>query len=673
MKLRVYNKTLDPNLWNEDMKLKPEIRKRLLKISKDFYDSTDLKGGIQDIYFLGSAANYNWTPTSDIDLHILVDASKEKINPEYLRKIMDNFGFKWNTQHQNIDIKGHKVEVYLQDIADTNRSIGIYSILHDEWIQEPKRENIELDKEKIKKKYHQLKDQITKFIETEDVDKLKSLMKSITAYRESGLNKEGEFSNENIVFKALRNFGDLKRLKDATNQLYDKEVTLKESVDLKKNYTDLAKEVSDKLHCDKSGVCMEFTKVFSEEAIKRGMKDFWVVEGYIIRQGRHQHTWIELKDGTVLDPTIVQFNLSGEENPKYSKTIKKKYTPEEYLIPHPKDAAFDLKHPEYKKSFYKESKGTRIWIGLVDDDLHVKAISSDSETMTHQQVPGYNRNDDRWREDSDFIFWWGNPSSDVKDSVSDWIKTKTGKNIVKHRSSMHMSDMDKFRMHDPYITWGRKVAEGKHNPFKDKKMEFVTFGGLSLTKQKGYKGPPTTFHGPPSKRGIYAFVWPYIEKLLLGGSEFVDPKKRGKGQRQRITYIRDKNGNVITNKHPDYLSMTDKPNGAWSFSRKNKGFNDDDDIDYDEKYTSFLYNNDYRKKFSYSGPIWHHLGSHVKEENVLDRKNEWVKTDMATFREAFKKELHKMATDAKSQGMNPNRLSKGYALDHLEVFIDQKI
>ena len=111
MKLRVYNKTLDPNLW-DDKTLKPEIKESLLKIAEDFYNSTDLKGEIQNILFLGSSANYNWTPTSDIDVHIVIDIAEERINEEYARKFMDGLAFKWNTEH---DIEGDEVLLVFDD------------------------------------------------------------------------------------------------------------------------------------------------------------------------------------------------------------------------------------------------------------------------------------------------------------------------------------------------------------------------------------------------------------------------------------------------------------------------------------------------------------------------------------------------------------------------------
>ena len=141
-KLRVYNKTLDPNLWDDKI-LKPEIKESLLKIAEDFYNSTDLKGEIQNILFLGSSANYNWTPTSDIDVHIVIDIAEERINEEYARKFMDGLAFKWNTEH-DIEVKGHPVEVYLQDIREPNSNpqqaregASIYSLNDDKWLLEP--------------------------------------------------------------------------------------------------------------------------------------------------------------------------------------------------------------------------------------------------------------------------------------------------------------------------------------------------------------------------------------------------------------------------------------------------------------------------------------------------------------------------------------------------------
>ena len=234
MKLRVYNKTLDPKIWDENKTLNPEVKESLLKIAEDFYNSTDLKSEIHNILFLGSSANYNWTDSSDIDLHVVIDIAEEKINEEYARKFMDGLAAKWNTDHE-ITVKQHPVEVYLQDVREPNATAelarpgaAIYSIFDDKWVVEPNPQNIKIDADKIRKKYHELKDRITNLIQSEDIEKLKALMVSIRNYRNAGMSEGGEFSVENIVFKALRHSGSLEKLKTAVNTIYDKKASLPE-------------------------------------------------------------------------------------------------------------------------------------------------------------------------------------------------------------------------------------------------------------------------------------------------------------------------------------------------------------------------------------------------------------------------------------------------------------
>jgi len=44
------------------------------------------------------------------------------------------------------------------------------------------------------------------------------------------LDKTGEFSTENVVFKALRHSGLLTKLKDSINNFYDKQVSIKDDI-----------------------------------------------------------------------------------------------------------------------------------------------------------------------------------------------------------------------------------------------------------------------------------------------------------------------------------------------------------------------------------------------------------------------------------------------------------
>lgn len=250
--IRIYNKTLEPNLWDEKQNLQPEIRLDLLKIAKDFYKSTDFKTEIIDILLLGSSINYNWTPESDIDVHIIIDVKKEGLDSEHYRKFLDSLGSKWNQEH-DVSIKGHKVEVYLQDITEKNSTIekarkhaSMFSLLNNKWLISPKYEKITLDKDTIKKEFYKIKDKIDVIIKDRNIDGLKDLMKSIRDYRNKGLEgEEGEFSTENIVFKSLRHTGMLEKLKTSINSIYDRMVSIKETEKYLKEATQIEGSIFD--------------------------------------------------------------------------------------------------------------------------------------------------------------------------------------------------------------------------------------------------------------------------------------------------------------------------------------------------------------------------------------------------------------------------------------------
>ena len=64
----------------------------------------------------------------------------------------------------------------------------------------------------------------------EEYDKLirriKNLKDKIKKLRQSGLDREGEYSYENITFKVLRRVGFLEQISDLENKAYDKSLTL---------------------------------------------------------------------------------------------------------------------------------------------------------------------------------------------------------------------------------------------------------------------------------------------------------------------------------------------------------------------------------------------------------------------------------------------------------------
>lgn len=226
MKYRVYNDTLNPNIWNLDNSLKQDVRDALLKIAQDFYAGTELSTPIIDIYILGSVSNYNWSSGSDIDVHVLVDFTKISTDPVLVKQLVDNIKSNWNNKH-DVRVKGHKVELYIQDVKETNRAMGVYSILNNKWIKVPQKLNLDLDKDAIQQKYTDVVLQIRNAIKSNDITELKRVVKSLYDMRETGLSTDGEFSTQNIVFKLVRSKNYIDKLKNAIAKVYDLEHSLK--------------------------------------------------------------------------------------------------------------------------------------------------------------------------------------------------------------------------------------------------------------------------------------------------------------------------------------------------------------------------------------------------------------------------------------------------------------
>jgi predicted nucleotidyltransferase len=218
-----YHHMLNPDLWDDDT-LRPEVHEKLKEIANSFIEDLEVpKSSIKDIIFTGSNTNYNWTQLSDIDLHIIVNPKGLDMNG------LDAIKSLWNEEH-NVSIRGFAVEVYVED-ENTNQSgnAGLYSIKHNKWLREPKFENIKFDYEKIKAKAAKWMKKIDKLIDAKstDVKALESIKEKIKKIRHDDLAKGGEFTLENLVFKALRNNGYIEKLFTYTRKLKDDNLSLK--------------------------------------------------------------------------------------------------------------------------------------------------------------------------------------------------------------------------------------------------------------------------------------------------------------------------------------------------------------------------------------------------------------------------------------------------------------
>jgi hypothetical protein len=227
---------LNREIWVDgDNRMPKDIRDRLIKIAEDFFTELGLPTtNFMDITVTGSLANYNWSIYSDIDLHIMVNFRDIDHDIDMVKEFFNARKALWNIKH-DILIRGFEVEIYVQDTEEPHVSTGVYSVMKDEWITLPKKSDAEIDSENVKKKALSLMDQIdraqTLFDQGKFDDALASakyLRKKIKRFRTIGLEGEGEYSVENIAFKALRRNKYLLKLSQLNHDAYDKKMSIKE-------------------------------------------------------------------------------------------------------------------------------------------------------------------------------------------------------------------------------------------------------------------------------------------------------------------------------------------------------------------------------------------------------------------------------------------------------------
>ena len=239
---------LNPKIWflpnekymgdpdGQNYKMKPEVREKLLETANLFIDFLGVDVIVTDIIMIGSLVNYNWSKYSDIDLHIVVNFNQFPENAKDL--YLEFFDLKkviFNQKH-NIKMFGYDVECFVQKEDETTFSSGIYSILYDMWMNKPKKLGIEnIDKELLKDRASQwmrIIDGVIENIQDEDPDEIKSLVKKykekLKKFRNCGLEKDGEMSLENLVFKLLRRNGYIEKLYDVPTEVIDKKLSMKQ-------------------------------------------------------------------------------------------------------------------------------------------------------------------------------------------------------------------------------------------------------------------------------------------------------------------------------------------------------------------------------------------------------------------------------------------------------------
>jgi len=215
---------LNRKLWGPDSKLLPEVREKIIQICAAFEQYIEAPIQILDIQIVGSNAGYNYTDTSDLDVHIMANFEVLGKEDAILKAYYDAKKSQFNKE-TDITIKGIPVELYVQDVRSTTVSNGIYSVCDNEWVKEPKpiksatKHNTEKEVEKWVTKINQV-------LSSGDYDEINRTISSLYLMRTNSIAVDGETGKGNQIFKDIRSLGYLKKLKDALLKSMSRELSL---------------------------------------------------------------------------------------------------------------------------------------------------------------------------------------------------------------------------------------------------------------------------------------------------------------------------------------------------------------------------------------------------------------------------------------------------------------
>lgn len=216
-----YHSKLNPKLWRNEKPV-TGMKEFLLRNSYKFAEFSRVpRGKIVDVIITGGNSNYNYTKYSDIDVHIIAKVTNEEAKALYQKKV------EWTTKNKDLKFAGYPVEFYVEQLSEERPTgQGAYSLLHDKWISVPKHlNNLTALRDpgvltKIKHEMHYIKVHLLRKGTAQEILDYKE---KLWRMRTSGLQKGGEFSTENILYKDLRNRGLVDQLNTRLKALGHKE------------------------------------------------------------------------------------------------------------------------------------------------------------------------------------------------------------------------------------------------------------------------------------------------------------------------------------------------------------------------------------------------------------------------------------------------------------------
>lgn len=220
----VFHDDLNPKLWQRDQ-LKNIVRYKLLLIAQHFINFINIPNiRLVDVTISGSNAAFTYTEHSDLDLHLVVEVPRAA--EMHLKPLFDAKKNQYNYNH-DIKIEGIDVELYVQPSTDKHHSAGIYSVLDDRWLSKPAQQRVDISDRDVELKVENYLNKIKRALKSNDIEEVVAIKDELGKLRKAGLEREGEFSVENIAFKVLRTKKWIDRLRQHVYDLEDARLSLR--------------------------------------------------------------------------------------------------------------------------------------------------------------------------------------------------------------------------------------------------------------------------------------------------------------------------------------------------------------------------------------------------------------------------------------------------------------
>ena len=128
---------------------------------------------------------------------------------------------------------GIPVELYVQPADQVHHSAGIYSVLHNKWIEEPEHVEPTVDSRDIRAKARNYASKVNTAMRSQDIALCRETMLELKRLRQAGLASNGEQSVENLAFKLLRARGQIEKLRKYITKLESAKLSIGEHNEIK--------------------------------------------------------------------------------------------------------------------------------------------------------------------------------------------------------------------------------------------------------------------------------------------------------------------------------------------------------------------------------------------------------------------------------------------------------